>query len=39
MMEKTHQKFDDVLGELSKVKQDLNDSNWERSKSKKDQSK
>lgn len=39
MMEKTHRKFDDVLGELSKVKQDLNDSNWERTKSEKDKSK
>ena len=39
MMEMTHKKFDDVLGELTRVKRDLNDSNWERSKSEKNKPK
>ena len=39
MMETTHKKFDEVLEDLSKVKQDLNDSNRKRAKSQKNKSK
>ena len=39
MLDKTHQKFDEVLDDLTSLKQDLNDSNRKRPKSPDDKSK